>query len=108
VTLVTTWAFGAHGLLRIFAQPFAENRGSRRVLEKAGYALEGTMRRSAVKDGGVARPVPVRPPLRVLRACGPCRSALPGRGDDVPESRSARQGQGAGYIVEGAVELPKN
>jgi RimJ/RimL family protein N-acetyltransferase len=74
VTLVTTWAFGAHGLLRIFAQPFAENRGSRRVLEKAGYALEGTMRRSAVKDGGVARPVPVRPPLRVLRACGPCRS----------------------------------
>jgi RimJ/RimL family protein N-acetyltransferase len=50
VTLVTAWAFGAHGLLRIFAQPFAENRGSRRVLEKAGYVLEGTMRRSAVKD----------------------------------------------------------
>jgi [ribosomal protein S5]-alanine N-acetyltransferase len=53
VTLVTDWAFGAHGLLRIFAQPFAENRGSRRVLEKAGYILEGTMRHSAVKDGVV-------------------------------------------------------
>lgn len=51
VTLVTVWAFGAHSLLRIFAQPFADNRASRRVLEKAGYALEGTMSRSAVKDG---------------------------------------------------------
>jgi [ribosomal protein S5]-alanine N-acetyltransferase len=53
VRLVTAWAFSAHGLLRIFAQPFAENRASRRVLEKAGYVLEGTMRRSAVKDGMV-------------------------------------------------------
>jgi ribosomal-protein-alanine N-acetyltransferase len=53
VTLVTVWAFDAHGLLRIFAQPFAENLASRRVLEKAGYVLEGTMRRNAVKDGVV-------------------------------------------------------
>ena len=53
VTLVTDWAFGAHGFLRIFAQPFAGNLASRRVLEKAGYELEGTMRRSAVKDGEV-------------------------------------------------------
>src|ERR1700733_10574189 len=53
VTLVTDWAFGAHGLLRIFAQPFAGNLASRRVLEKAGYQLEGTLRCSAVKDGEV-------------------------------------------------------
>jgi RimJ/RimL family protein N-acetyltransferase len=53
VTLVTNWAFGAHGFLRIFAQPFAGNLASRRVLEKAGYELEGTMRCSAVKDGEV-------------------------------------------------------
>ena len=53
VALVTAWAFDAHGLLRIFAQPFAENHASRRVLEKAGYVFEGTMRRSAVKDGVV-------------------------------------------------------
>jgi ribosomal-protein-alanine N-acetyltransferase len=53
VTLVTDWAFGAHGFLRIFAQPFAGNLASRRVLEKAGYELEGTMRCSAVKDGEV-------------------------------------------------------
>jgi len=53
VTLVTDWAFDAHVLLRIFALPFAGNPASRRVLEKAGYQLEGTMRRSAVKDGEV-------------------------------------------------------
>ena len=53
VTLVTEWAFDAHGLLRIFAQPFASNLASRRVLEKAGYRLEGTMKCSAVKDGAV-------------------------------------------------------
>ncbi len=53
VTLVTEWAFGAHQLLRIFAQPFASNVASRRVLEKAGYVLEGIMKCSAVKDGTV-------------------------------------------------------
>ena len=53
VTLVTEWAFGAHGLLRLFAQPFTANLPSRRVLEKAGYQLEGTMRCSAVKDGEI-------------------------------------------------------
>jgi [ribosomal protein S5]-alanine N-acetyltransferase len=53
VTLVTDWAFLTHGLLRIFAQPFAANTASRRVLEKAGYELEGTMRRSAIKEGEV-------------------------------------------------------
>jgi [ribosomal protein S5]-alanine N-acetyltransferase len=53
LSLVTDWAFDAHRLLRIFAQPFASNLASRRVLEKAGYLLEGTMRCSAVKDGVV-------------------------------------------------------
>jgi [ribosomal protein S5]-alanine N-acetyltransferase len=53
VSLFTEWAFNVHGLLRIFAQPFASNLASRRVLEKAGYLLEGTIRCSAVKDGVV-------------------------------------------------------
>lgn len=53
VTLVSDWAFGAHHLLRIFAQPFTSNVASRRVLEKAGYVLEGIMNRSAIKDGTV-------------------------------------------------------
>ena len=36
---------------RIFAEPFARNLGSRRVLEKNGFQLEGIMRQGAVKQG---------------------------------------------------------
>lgn len=49
----TAWAIDQFNLTRMFAVPFARNDGSCRVLEKAGYAFEGTMRRSAVKDGQV-------------------------------------------------------
>ena len=38
-------------IARIYAEPFADNLGSRRVLEKAGFTLEGTMRRGAYKNG---------------------------------------------------------
>lgn len=50
---VTAQAMGDFGLHRMFAVPFAGNSASARVLEKAGYSLEGRMRRSAVKDGRV-------------------------------------------------------
>jgi len=50
---VTRYAIDAHGLTRIFAVPFAWNHQSCRVLEKAGYVLEGRLRRSAIKDGQV-------------------------------------------------------
>lgn len=48
---VTRYAFEHHQLTRIFALPFASNAASCRVLEKAGYVLEGRLRRSALKDG---------------------------------------------------------
>jgi ribosomal-protein-alanine N-acetyltransferase len=51
LTAVTRYAFEHHHLTRIFALPFATNRASCRVLEKAGYALEATLRRSAIKEG---------------------------------------------------------
>lgn len=50
---VTEHAFAQFELTRIFAVPFAENLASIRVLEKAGYVLEGQLRRSAIKDGVV-------------------------------------------------------
>lgn len=50
---VTGYAFGHFDLQRIYAVPFARNAASARVLEKAGYQYEGTMRRSAIKDGAV-------------------------------------------------------
>lgn len=50
---VTAEAFQRYDLTRIYAVPFADNGASIRVLEKAGYAREGVMKRSAVKDGRV-------------------------------------------------------
>lgn len=49
----STWAFSHFGLLRLFALPFADNVGSRRVLEKAGFRCEGVLHQSAVKEGRV-------------------------------------------------------
>ena len=40
-------------ILRIFAEPFASNVASRRVLEKCGFELEGIMKNNAVKNGKV-------------------------------------------------------
>ena len=40
-------------LLRIYAEPFAHNTASRRVLEKAGFTLEGVLRKSVCKRGRV-------------------------------------------------------
>ena len=50
---VTRYAIERHQLTRLFAVPFAYNTASCRVLEKAGYALEGRLRRSAIKDGQI-------------------------------------------------------
>lgn len=40
-------------IIRIFAEPFANNTASCRVLEKAGFQYEGTLRKNAVKNGVV-------------------------------------------------------
>jgi [ribosomal protein S5]-alanine N-acetyltransferase len=50
---VTEHAIREHRLTRVYAVPYAWNAASFRVLEKAGYVLEGRMRRSAIKDGRV-------------------------------------------------------
>ena len=50
---VTSRAFDEFSLTRIYALPFADNAPSIRVLEKAGYVLEGRMPRSAIKHGVV-------------------------------------------------------
>jgi [ribosomal protein S5]-alanine N-acetyltransferase len=51
---LTRYAFDRHvELRRIYAVPYAWSAASVRVLEKAGYRLEGRMRQSAIKDGKV-------------------------------------------------------
>lgn len=44
-------AFARFDILRIYAEPFVDNQGSRRVLEKAGFTCEGTMRNGVFKNG---------------------------------------------------------
>ena len=47
------FAFEKFKLNRIFAGPYIGNSASARVLEKAGFVLEGTLRASVFMDGKV-------------------------------------------------------
>lgn len=49
--LMTEHVFESMNMLRLFALSFADNAASIRVLEKAGYVREGTLRASCVKYG---------------------------------------------------------
>lgn len=42
--------FGQTDIIRIFAEPFAHNIASCRILEKSGFAFEGVLRSNAVKN----------------------------------------------------------
>lgn len=53
VSLFTAYAFERFDLVRIHADPFAGNRASCRVLEKAGFVAEGLMRANVLKDGAL-------------------------------------------------------
>lgn len=46
-------AFSSLDIVRIYAEPFEQNLGSRAVLEKAGFTYEGTMRNGVYKDGEI-------------------------------------------------------
>jgi RimJ/RimL family protein N-acetyltransferase len=51
---ISAYAFSTFDLHRLEAAVFAWNLASSRVLEKAGYSLEGRLRRSIIKDGRIA------------------------------------------------------
>jgi [ribosomal protein S5]-alanine N-acetyltransferase len=53
VAKVTAYGFEQFGLVRIYAEPYAYNAASCRLLEKAGYVLEGRLRSSVIKDGQI-------------------------------------------------------
>ena len=53
VKQICDYVFKYSDILRIYAEPFAYNTGSCRVLEKAGFQYEGTLRNNAVKNGKV-------------------------------------------------------
>ena len=54
IVAMTRYALDHHQLTRLFALVAAGNAASCRVLEKAGYVLEGRLRRSAIKNGVVS------------------------------------------------------
>lgn len=53
VKLVCRHVFENSDIIRIFAEPFARNAASCRVLEKCGFQLEGVLRSNAVKCGEI-------------------------------------------------------
>jgi len=54
VCAITRHAFLDHEeLQRLYAVPFARNPASARVLQKASYRCEGTLRQSVIKDGQI-------------------------------------------------------
>lgn len=53
VMQICRYVFEKSDIIRIFAEPFAHNAASCRVLEKAGFRYEGTLRSNAVKNGRV-------------------------------------------------------
>lgn len=50
---VCNYIFNNTDIIRIFAEPFAYNTASCRILEKSGFVYEGTLRSNAVKNGQI-------------------------------------------------------
>ena len=53
VKQICAYVFAKSDIIRIYAEPFAYNIASCRVLEKVGFQYEGTLRSNAVKNGRV-------------------------------------------------------
>ena len=53
VKQICGYVFEKSDIIRIYAEPFAYNTASCRVLEKAGFQYEGTLRNNAVKNGKI-------------------------------------------------------
>lgn len=53
VRKVCDYVFEHSDIIRIFAEPYAYNDASCRVLEKAGFQLEGILRKNAVKNSRI-------------------------------------------------------
>ena len=48
---IVAFGFKTYDINRIFARPFATNIGSQKVLEKAGFVLEGRFEKTFIKNG---------------------------------------------------------
>jgi len=53
VAAFVNYCFEKFSLTRMFASVYASNPASARVLEKAGFVLEGRLRKNVIKDGQI-------------------------------------------------------
>lgn len=53
VKQICEYVFEHTDIIRLFAEPFARNAASCRILEKSGFTCEGTLRSNAFKNGRV-------------------------------------------------------
>ena len=51
IKMITTYGFTNFDLVRIYAEPFEDNTGSRRALEKAGFKNEALFVKNVIKNG---------------------------------------------------------
>ena len=51
IKAAVSYAFRDFDVIRIYAEPFSDNPGSRRALEKSGFTLEATLKRNVIKNG---------------------------------------------------------
>jgi RimJ/RimL family protein N-acetyltransferase len=51
IKAATSYAFKEFDIVRVFAEPFSDNQGSRKALENAGFILEASLRRNVIKNG---------------------------------------------------------
>jgi [ribosomal protein S5]-alanine N-acetyltransferase len=51
IKAATTYAFKNFDIVRLYAEPFSDNKGSMKALEKAGYVLEAELKRNVIKNG---------------------------------------------------------
>jgi [ribosomal protein S5]-alanine N-acetyltransferase len=51
IKAATSYAFREFDVVRVYAEPFSDNIGSRKALEKAGFNLEATLKHNVIKNG---------------------------------------------------------
>lgn len=51
IKAATTYTFNKFDIERVYAEPFADNSGSRRALEKAGFTCEVIFKKNVIKNG---------------------------------------------------------
>jgi [ribosomal protein S5]-alanine N-acetyltransferase len=51
IRATTSYAFSTFDIVRVYAEPFADNPASRRALEKAGLTLEAVFKNYVIKNG---------------------------------------------------------